>query len=149
MIGKLFKWVAGAGSVKETLDSVGNLAQDIRVALTGELPPEKRAELEAKLAEIEGKIREGQIEINKIEASSGKIYIAGWRPFIGWVCGFALLWHYILFDFIVWIAHIIATGQVTEPPRLDTGELITLLLGLLGLGGYRTFEKYRGVEHRR
>ncbi len=149
MIGKLFKWVAGAGSVKERLDSVGNLAKDIRVALTGELPPEKRAELEAKLAEIEGKIREGQIEINKIEASSGKLYLAGWRPFVGWMCGIALFWNYILFPFVGWAMHVWMTGEVTEIPKLDTGDLMALLLSLLGFGGMRSFEKFKGVEHRR
>ena len=145
----LLKWLTGAGTVKETLEGVGKLAQDIRSALTGELPPEKRAELTQKLAEIEGKIREGQIEINKIEASSGKLYIAGWRPAVGWVCAFALLWNYILFPFLGWALKVWATGEVSEIPQLNSGDLMALLLSLLGFGGMRSFEKFKGVEHRR
>ncbi len=149
MIGKLFKWVAGAGSVKETLDAIGKTALDIRAAITGKLPPEEQAKVDMLIAQLENKARTGQMEINKIEASSGKLFIAGWRPYIGWICGTALLWHYMLFPFVVWVTTVIVTGQITQPPELDTEDLITLLLGLLGLGGLRTFEKFKGVEHRR
>ena len=80
----------------------------------------------------------GQIEINKAEAQSGSLWVAGWRPFIGWTCGSALLWKYIIRDILVAL-------HATLPP-LDVGPLITLLLALLGMGTMRTVEKHLGVQ---
>ena len=85
-----------------------------------------------------------QIELNKIEAGHRSIFVAGWRPFIGWVCGFALLWHFILFDMLAWIT-VNFFPQVTELPELSgTDTLVTVLLSLLGLGAMRTAEKFGG-----
>jgi len=85
-----------------------------------------------------------QIELNKIEAGHRSIFVAGWRPFIGWVCGFALLWHFILFDLLTWVT-VNFFPQVTELPELSgTESLVTVLLSLLGLGAMRTAEKFGG-----
>ena len=85
-----------------------------------------------------------QIELNKIEAGHRSIFVAGWRPFIGWVCGFALLWHFILFDLLSWIT-INFFPHVTALPKLTgTETLVTVLLSLLGLGAMRTAEKFGG-----
>ena len=79
-----------------------------------------------------------------IDGSHRSIFVAGWRPFIGWVCGFALLWHFILFDFLTWIT-VNFFPQVTELPELSgTETLVTVLLSLLGLGAMRTAEKCGG-----
>lgn len=80
-----------------------------------------------------------QAEINKIEAAHRSIFIAGWRPFAGWVCGIGLAWSAIGQP----IAHIIlqACALDVKMPEIDTGELITLLFALLGLGGIRSYEK--------
>ena len=85
-----------------------------------------------------------QIELNKIEAGHRSIFVAGWRPFIGWVCGIALLWHFILFDLLSWITvnhfpHVTALPELTE-----TETLVTVLLSLLGLGAMQTVEKFGG-----
>ena len=85
-----------------------------------------------------------QIELNKIEAGHRSIFVAGWRPFIGWGCGFALLWHFILFDLLNWITvnffpHVTALSELT-----GTETLVTILLSLLGLGAMRTVEKFGG-----
>ena len=85
-----------------------------------------------------------QIELNKIEAGHRSIFVAGWRPFIGWVCGFALLWHFILFDLLNWVS-VNFLPHVTELPELSgTETLVTVLLSLLGLGAMRTAEKFAG-----
>jgi hypothetical protein len=85
-----------------------------------------------------------QIELNKIEAGHRSIFVAGWRPFIGWVCGFALVWHFILFDLLNWIT-LNFFPRVTELPELTgTDTLVTVLLSLLGLGAMRTAEKFGG-----
>ena len=83
-----------------------------------------------------------QAEINKIEAQHRSLFVAGWRPFIGWVCGFALLWHFIGFDFMSWLA--MANGWPKPPELSGTEELITIVVSLLGLGIYRTVEKLGG-----
>jgi len=85
-----------------------------------------------------------QVELNKIEAGHRSIFVAGWRPFIGWVCGFALLWHFILFDLLTWIT-VNFFPHVTDIPELTgTETLVTVLLSLLGLGAMRTAEKFGG-----
>jgi hypothetical protein len=87
----------------------------------------------------------GQLEVNKAEAGHRTIFVAGWRPFIGWVCGFALVYHYIARPLLPWLSALF--GHPTpEIPPLDMGDLITILLGMLGLGGLRTFEKTKGVS---
>ena len=83
-----------------------------------------------------------QVEINKIEAAHRSIFVAGWRPFIGWVCGCALAWRYIGFDLLNWVALLVRPEFV--PPKLDgTADLIAIVMSLLGLGGLRTFEKLK------
>ena len=85
-----------------------------------------------------------QIELNKIEARHRSIFVAGWRPFIGWVCGLALLWHFILYDMLTWIT-VNYFPEVTEIPKLTgTETLTTVVLSLLGLGAMRTAEKFGG-----
>ncbi len=84
-----------------------------------------------------------QIELNKIEASHRSIFVAGWRPFIGWVCGFALAYIFMARDLIARV--IVNTGaQASLPPDLAMGELMTVLLGMLGLGTFKTAEKFGG-----
>ena len=84
-----------------------------------------------------------QIELNKIEAGHRSIFVAGWRPWIGWVCGMALAWHYILHDVMAWACA--AWAPTLVPPVLNgTGELVTILLALLGMGAIRSAEKMAG-----
>lgn len=87
---------------------------------------------------------QGQLEINKAEAQHASIFVAGWRPGIGWICGAALGWNYIVQPIITWAAFISGV-DLADAPRLDTAELTTILLGMLGLGGLRTYEKRLGV----
>ena len=84
-----------------------------------------------------------QGEINKIEAAHKSVFVAGWRPFIGWVCGLALAYNFILRDLMVWGLALTAAGT-PPPPPLHLDVLTTILYALLGLGGLRTFEKLQG-----
>ncbi len=86
-----------------------------------------------------------QVEINKIEAQHRSIFVAGWRPFIGWVCGIALAYNFILRDLMAWMIGL--WSPTTEaPPELAMTHLMTVLMGMLGLGGMRTYEKLKGVS---
>jgi hypothetical protein len=86
-----------------------------------------------------------QIEVNKAEASSRNPFVAGWRPFIGWTCGIALAWHFVLAPFLMFIAAWVGF-DVPRLPVFDMDNLMTVLLGMLGLGGLRSFEKVKGIS---
>jgi hypothetical protein len=137
MLGKIFGSIAGGGIVTAA-EGVANIIDQFV-----ETDDEKRI-AEMIKAKMMMKPSLAQVELNKIEAGHRSIFVAGWRPFIGWVCGFALLWHFILFDFLTWIT-VNFFPHVTNIPQLTgTETLVTVLLSLLGLGAMRTAEKFGG-----
>jgi len=85
----------------------------------------------------------GQIEINKTEAQHRSMFVAGWRPFLGWGLSFAMLWHFVLAPITIFG---FSYAGVPAPvlPVFDMDSLMTVLLGMLGLGGLRTVEKLKG-----
>jgi hypothetical protein len=85
----------------------------------------------------------GQMEINKIEAGSSSVFVAGWRPFAGWVCGIGLAYVSIIEP----VARLVATfvGYIGDFPAIDTTLTMQVLLGMLGMGGLRTLDKIKGV----
>jgi len=85
-----------------------------------------------------------QLEINKAEAASGSLFKGGWRPVAGWTCAFAFLYHFIIKDLIVF-ACAIAGVEIPELPEFDMGTLLTVLGGMLGIGGLRSYEKTKGL----
>jgi len=85
-----------------------------------------------------------QIEVNKVEAASSSIFKSGWRPFIGWVCGTAFVYHFVLQPVLIFVMTYMG-HPVPALPEFDMASLMTVLGGLLGLGGLRTFEKYKGI----
>lgn len=86
----------------------------------------------------------GQIEINKAEAQHRSIFVAGWRPFLGWGLSFAMVWHFVLAPVTMFICSY-AGIEIPELPTFDMDSLLTVLMGMLGLGGLRTFEKVKKV----
>jgi len=111
---------------------------------------EERKLLELKqrgdLAELNAHVQSltGQLEINKIEAGHKSIFVAGWRPFVGWVCGFSLAYVAILEPLMRFIASL--NGYTGEFPVIDTNLTMQVLLGMLGLVAARTREKEKGVH---
>jgi len=105
----------------------------MRMAQAGDL-----AQLNADL-----QLATGQIEVNKVEAASQSLFVSGWRPAVGWVCGAAFAFKFIggpaAFVLSQWFGHPITL------PVFDFAEMNTILLGMLGLGGLRTVEKVKGV----
>lgn len=89
----------------------------------------------------------GQLKINEQEAKHGSIFVAGWRPAIGWICGGGIAWNFILQPLIMWIAFVFGV-DMKDAPVLDVGPLMVLLGGMLGLGGLRTYEKRLGVARK-
>lgn len=90
---------------------------------------------------------EGQLAINQAEAGHASIFVAGWRPAIGWICGAALVWNFIILPLMMWVAFLMDV-DLSSAPELDAAELTTILVGMLGLGGLRTYEKRMGVARK-
>lgn len=86
---------------------------------------------------------EAQMEVNKVEAANGSVFVSGWRPFIGWVCGVALAYQYVISPLATYLAN--AFGLNIPPPPTLGENLYELVLGMLGMGAMRTFEKMQGV----
>ncbi len=89
-------------------------------------------------------IVQGQLQINQKEAEHGSVFVAGWRPAIGWICGAGIAWNFVIQPLISWAGFLYGV-DLSGAPTLDIGDLLTLLLGMLGLGGMRTYEKRLGV----
>ena len=123
--------------------------------------PVKQAEEIRKLAELSQKgdlaelnahvqLLTGQMRINEKEAEHKSIFVAGWRPFVGWVGGIALGYQFILYPLMLWAWAIVdpqtATGVAMKPPPiLDTDALYTVLMGMLGIGAMRSYDKKNGT----
>lgn len=86
---------------------------------------------------------QGQLDINKVEASNPAVFVSGWRPFIGWVCGAACAWNWI--GLPVTKMGLALWGHPLDLAAADLTEMMPVLLGMLGLGGLRTIEKIKGV----
>ena len=89
-------------------------------------------------------LAKGQLEINKAEASHRSIFVSGWRRSVGWVCSIAMAQHFVLQPLIVF-GVTVAGVAIPELPKFDMNSLMTVLMGMLGLGGLRTFEKTKGL----
>ena len=114
--------------------------------------PDQAAAAKAKL-EMETKLLEAataqagqQAAINQVEAGHMSIFVSGWRPFIGWVCGAGLAWAFVVAPMLGWLLP--AAGVVAALPVLQMEYLLELVVAMLGLGALRSFEKMRGVAAR-
>jgi hypothetical protein len=126
-------------SIAETITSVAGKVLDKFVQ-----DKDLKAKLDHELNMAFHEANLAQTEINKVEAASQNMFVAGWRPFVGWTCGVALMYHFLLLPLLHFILR--ATGNEKEEGRFDFSHLSTILMGMLGLGGLRTYEKLRGVS---
>lgn len=138
----------GIGSI---IEGVGKIAGDLvttdKERMTLELEGRK---LDIEQAKINQATDLAQVEVNKIEAASSSLFVSGWRPAVGWVGVLGLVYQFLGYPLMQWAW---AFGQgmdwvpkdLPAPPDLDVEQLMTLLAGLLGFGGMRSFEKSKGV----
>jgi hypothetical protein len=127
------------------LTGIGAVA-DLANTVIGRLFPDKTEQERQQLAAALT-IVQGQLDINKFEASSPSAFTSGWRPGIGWVCAIALFCQYVARPMLQWIG--VVVGHPLPPlPGIDD-NLWQLMLGMLGLGGLRTYEKVKGAESNR
>lgn len=97
---------------------------------------------EGKVLDADLQMALAQAEINKTEAASPSLFVSGWRPFMGWVCGGIFVANYMGAPLLSWLSPML---HIPPPPRLDIGEVLPVLLGMLGLGSLRTTEKIKGA----
>ena len=109
---------------------------------------DQKAKLAHELATMADKMAHeqqlAQIAVNKEEAASGSVFKGGWRPFIGWVCGIAFFYHFVLNPIILFVIAIIGI-EIPSLPEFQMNTLLTVLGGMLGIGSLRTYEKQKGL----
>jgi len=102
-----------------------------------------KADIEKALIDNAAQINLAQAETNKIEANHRSVFIAGWRPFLGWVCGIGFAWIFVLNPILQWGLALYGINSVL--PQLQTDVLMELTIALLGLAGLRSWEKAKGI----
>jgi hypothetical protein len=157
------------GGAEGLFKGIGSFALDLRTAITGEAPldPNKRAELllqaqmleasaeaaqldfQAKILAAEVALSEAQNKVNMLEASSGSLFVSGWRPAVGWVCVSGLGYTFIFRPIFPWAVDTVAklsgyTSLLSPLPKIPMDDLYVLLGGMLGLGAMRSYEKVKG-----
>jgi hypothetical protein len=121
------------------IGAVADLAHDV----IGRLFPDKSEQERQQLAAVL-QVVQGQLDTNRAEAQSQSMFVAGWRPFVGWVCGTGFGVQFVIGPLCEWVAGL--AGHPIKFPPMDVATMMPLLFGLLGLGGMRTFEKVQGVN---
>jgi hypothetical protein len=101
------------------------------------------ADMQTKVLDIVQAESQGQMDVDKVEAASTSLLVSGWRPMVGWVCCSGLAIQLVVRPLFTWAASV--CGHPVVFPELDTGTMMELLTGMLGLGGFRTYEKLKGV----
>ena len=105
--------------------------------------PAQKAEALLKIQELDNQLAQGQMAIDQAEAASSSLFVAGWRPAVGWACVAAFVYHLLLQPFLTYVMAIF--GHHFPLPVFDAAMLNTILMGMLGLGTMRTVEKVKGV----
>ena len=120
------------------IGSVADLANTVISKIWPDKSEQEKQQLAAAVMVIQG-----QLEINKVEAGSVSVFVSGWRPAIGWICGAACAWNWVGLPLAKFV--MLAIGRPITMSPADLGEMLPVLIGMLGLGGLRTAEKINGV----
>ena len=127
------------------INKVGDVIDDLHMS------GEEEWKLRLQQQELDQRGDMAQIEVNKEQARSGSLFVAGPRPAVMWICAGGLAYQYILYPFLLWFWAVAQAATwipagVVPPPAMDISLLLSLLLGLLGLSGFRTYEKQKGID---
>lgn len=134
LLGKVVEAVGTKLGVDMSTDEMKSKRLDIELEIQKIIAEQDKLIQEANLA---------QIDVNKQEASHQNIFVSGWRPFIGWICGSALAYHFVFQPLLAFLGS--ASGHPIVLPTFDMQSLLTVLMGMLGLGAMRSYEKVYGV----
>ena len=123
----------------DPITAVADLAKTAIQTIWPDKTEQEKAQLAAAVALVQG-----QLDINKAEASNPSVFVSGWRPFIGWVCGVACAWNWIGLPLVK--VGLTLWGHPLEMSPANLSEMMPILMGMLGLGALRTVEKIQGVS---
>jgi hypothetical protein len=131
--------------IGDLVTGIGKVADDLFTS------DEERLKIALQEKQVEADLIKGQMDIDKTEAQHPSVFVAGWRPFIGWVGGIALAYQFIIYPLMVWAWSMFqARGWVPSvqppPPVLKADELWVLISGMLGIAGLRSFDKLKGTQ---
>lgn len=131
----------GIGTV---IESVGKIASDLITT------DKERLEMALREKELDQRLDIAQIGVNQTEAQHSSIFVAGWRPAIGWIGAAAMAYQFLLYPLMLWAwTYLQGMGWIpaglTPPPVLDADQLWVILSGILGIAGMRSYEKSKGV----
>lgn len=144
MAGWLTTLFSGGDTVKAVGYTLDKLFTSDAERLELQAESEKaRMNYDLEIAKLDAQALQNQTDVNKIEAANSSLFVSGWRPCVGWICGFALAYASIIEPIGRFIASL--CGFHGEFPHIDTTITMQVLMGMLGLGGMRSFEKARGV----
>ena len=125
--------------IGEIIGGVGKIADDLITT------DKERLTLAIEEKKIEAGLIQSQIEVNKAEAQHARVFVAGWRPFIGWVGGFGMAYQFLLYPLLTWVWPIVLPSAPI-PPVLDGDVLFAMVSGMLGIAGMRSFDKMKGTD---
>lgn len=120
------------------LGAVSDLASTVIAKIWPDKSEAEKQQLAAAVMVVQG-----QLDINKVEAASPSVFVSGWRPMIGWVCGSACAWNWIGLPIAKMVLDV--AGHPIQLSPADISEMMPILMGMLGLGTLRTIEKVKGV----
>ena len=123
------------------ITGVGAVA-DLAGTVINKIWPDKTEQEKQQLAAAV-MVVQGQLDINKAEAANPNVFVSGWRPAIGWVCGAACAWNWIGLPVSKAVLQLAGHDLALNPA--DLSEMMPVLLGMLGLSGFRSYEKVKGV----
>lgn len=137
--------ILGLGSIVE---GVGKVADDLFTS------DEERLKIALQEKTLDAELVKGQMEVNKVEAASSSMFVAGWRPAIGWIGAVALGYQFVLYPLMIWAWSLAQENGYIErttnpPPVLDADVLFALITGMLGIAGMRSFDKMKGTSPKR
>ncbi len=133
------------GALGAIIKGAGTIIDDLHTS------EHERMQIELEEQYLDGQLAAGQMETNAVEATHRSVFVAGWRPFIGWVCGLALGYKFLGYPVLVWgwtlaQSHGWVPMYLETPPNLDAADLYPVIMGMLGLGTMRTVEGLQGKK---
>jgi hypothetical protein len=132
-----------------SITGIGEIANAVGGIVNKFLPDKSQEEKDALTRELaqlqfDQAVIQSQTDTNKAEAGNASVFVAGWRPFVGWVCGAAFAWTFVAGPMVSYAAKLL--GAHVDLPALDLSQLSPVLMGMLGLGAMRTVEKVNGIK---
>lgn len=134
----------------DPITAITNTVKDVLDRVLPDKVANDQAKAEITRLQVSGEIQGivGQLQVDQAEASNQNLFVAGWRPFVGWVCGIGFAWKFVAQPFVVTcLVAFHSHFEASQLPQMDLSELAPLLLGMLGLGVLRTVDKVQGTSN--